>query len=299
MALSLRLGNIKGKSVEDVLREAVRRRDKTITWLNPDWPILPRFSHRVNKLEVERPIRTSVVDRVLTKAGQLVGIIGQLKPHDLRRGAAYDATNAKQEVAGIVTVAVARSLGQTRKALDHGTTDQYVKSSYHDYWSHRVEQPIEPPRFDLEIARAPYVAPRLSPNKIIELYLQQFLDPSDTRVRQNVSNSHRKELFNQWVKANPGSDPYKEPHTASMSATLRNINHLKRPHAVAVGENPLVIAQQSSSKRGRQDGPGRSNIYDNDESDGKASRCTHDETGETLTHPAMIDTEDSWIDPSA
>ena len=45
VALSLRLGNVTGTSVEDVIREAVQRRDQTVTWLHPKRPILPGFTN--------------------------------------------------------------------------------------------------------------------------------------------------------------------------------------------------------------------------------------------------------------
>ena len=45
------------------------------------------------------------------------GIIGHVHSHDLRRGAAYDAANAKQAATGIATPTVARSIGHSAIAL--------------------------------------------------------------------------------------------------------------------------------------------------------------------------------------
>ena len=249
MALSLRLGNVTANSAEGVLREAVRRRDKTVTWLHPDWPILPGFGGQSAKLKIEKPGGNWALGRILTIAGPLAGILGLLTGHDVRRGAAYDVANGNQAVSGIATDAVARSLGHSNYALKSGTTDLYVGSSYQDHWSHRVQTSIESPKFDLKIARAPYVPPqRLSNAKITELCHQQCLDPSDLCARQRVGVSYRKEHLRQWIKAGPGSDPYGVPHTAPM------------PDERSVAQEP------SSSKKG----PWRVNMYDDDESDGKA-----------------------------
>ena len=186
-------------------------------------------------------------------------------------------------------------------------TDKSVGSSYQDHWSHRVEESIRGPTFDLEVAPTPYdQSTRLSSAKIHELCLQESLDPSDRKARNRVGYKHRKDLFDQWVKAGPGLDPdaqaaptpsrspFQPPlqpplppqlrpllwivstltivgHVSSVisSSTLSDANPLKRPHSIAVDDNQLLVAPQPSAKKGRLDGPGCLNMYD-DESGGKA-----------------------------
>ena len=45
LALALRVGNVTGNSIEEVLAHANRRLDKTIIWSNPNRPVMPGLSN--------------------------------------------------------------------------------------------------------------------------------------------------------------------------------------------------------------------------------------------------------------
>ncbi|KAM0804453.1 hypothetical protein BDR22DRAFT_969794 [Usnea florida] len=77
LALSLRVGNVMGSSIEAVLSEVARRRDKTVGWLNPDWPLLPT-TNSSSRLMLEMPLSVDGMTSTVTRAGRLAGIIGHI-----------------------------------------------------------------------------------------------------------------------------------------------------------------------------------------------------------------------------
>ena len=66
-----------GSSIEAVLSEAARRRDKTVGWLNPDWPLLPT-TNGSSRLMLEMPLSVDGMTSTVTRAGRLAGIIGHI-----------------------------------------------------------------------------------------------------------------------------------------------------------------------------------------------------------------------------
>ena len=182
-----------------------------------------------------------------------------MQPSHLRSGAAYDIANAKEKPTGLATIAVARSLGHSTKALNTGVTDRYVGSTYHDHWSSRVKESTESPRFDLEIAPAAYIKSRISPAQVDELCNAKDLDPSDQKNRRNVSYAYHRDHYDEWVKAGSGAEP-------NQQAPSR-----KCPHTVVVDDDQPTTPPTSSSKKGRLDNPWLTNMNDHDQLDGKTA----------------------------
>ena len=256
LALSLRLGNVNGTSIEDILIKANQRQDKTIVWSRPDQPLLVCLNAQGTHL-LDKPAPKKAISTTVTKAGQLAGILGHLQSQHLRFGAAYDIANLKEEPTGFATIAVARSLGHSTKAFEKGVTDEYVGSTYHDHWSSRVKESIESPRFDLEIAPAAYVKSRLSAAKLDELCDQKNLNRSDKNIRQSVKRAYHRDHYDMWVLA--GLNAESNPQALSR----------KRSHAVAVGNDQPTIPPISSPKKTRLDDPLSTNMHDHDGLDGK------------------------------
>lgn len=218
LALSLRFGNVVGSSVEAVISEAFRRRDKTVGWIEPDMPVMPAIHNAGHRLVLGKPLTVDGIRSNVTRAGKLAGIVGHLATHDVRRGSARDMASAEQPITGIATAGVARALGHTTKSLNAGLTDAYVGSSFQDHWTRRIEEGTSNPQptFGLEIAPAGYVEPRLRPGKVTALCNEAGVDPSNRKARNVVAARHHRESFQDWIKAGTGVDPDGETHTASM-----------------------------------------------------------------------------------
>ena len=205
LALALRVGNVAGASIEDVLIKARQRRDKLILWLRADQPLIPAVHRHGTLLTLDTPAGTSTLARILAKAGQKSGILGHIASHDLRRGSAFDGARAKERPTGYADPELARSLGHSRQAFRAGVTDQYVGPSYYDHWTTRVESPPDTPRFGLELAATPYQKPpKLSAAQVSGMCIQKGFDTSTKSGRSKAARVYHQERFAEWVKSGPG-----------------------------------------------------------------------------------------------
>ncbi|KAK4992311.1 hypothetical protein LTR66_006324 [Elasticomyces elasticus] len=108
-------------TLEDAVEHALARHDGTIHWNFPSYPVLCGFSRcRIN---LTRPANAAQLTKNLNEAALLAGVSKKVRTHDLRRGAASDATRLLPQ----------RSMEEGRKALGHshltsrlGTTDRYI-----------------------------------------------------------------------------------------------------------------------------------------------------------------------------
>ena len=191
------------------------RKDKTIQWINPEQPVLAGLSVWGTHLDLDRPANSHAPGSVVSRAGKLAGILGDLHSHDLRYGSAFDAANSEERPTGYATAETARSLGHTRTTFDRRGTDAYVGSSYYDHWSHRVTHSPATPEFGLQIDNASYEQPKLSSAQLTELCIPKSLDASNELHRKSVGRAYQKDHFNNWIKSGGGSNPYEQPASAS------------------------------------------------------------------------------------
>ena len=199
LALALRVGNVAGASIEEVLIKARQRRDKSILWLRADQPLIPAVHRWGALLILDTPAGSSTLSRILAKAGKKSGILGHITSHDLRRGSAFDGAQAKERPTGYANPELARSLGHSRQAFSTGITDQYVGPSYYDHWTRRVESPPDTPRFGLELAATPYQKAKLSAAQVSDVCIQKGFDASTKSGRSKAARVYHQEHFAQWV----------------------------------------------------------------------------------------------------
>ena len=198
------MGNVVGVSIEDALDKAASRLDRTIMWINPEQPVLASLTNKGTHLIPYKGIGSQGSGRVVATAGKLAGIIGHVRSHDLRIGGAFDVAHLKEKPTGHATRAVARSLGHSMGALGSGITDHYVGSTTYDYWSNRIKESPATPTFGLQIAKAPYVQPKLSSVQITELCLQQSLDSSKHCEREKATRAYRQDHYEKWITSSKG-----------------------------------------------------------------------------------------------
>ena len=224
-----------GSSVEDVLARANARRDKEIRWLRPEQVVFPALTTRGRHLDLEKPATVDSLRIVVIAAGKLAGILGKITAHDLRNGAVWDATHSKVRATDEPTLAVARSVGHTYKALHTGVTDLYAGSSSHDFYSSRILETPEAPTFGLQTAAAGYKKIlRLDTPTVTDSCLEQNLDPSSEINRRQVRAKHKKEQFGLWVKGQ--SDP-----SPSASGTVILLSFLSSPlHPSSTETAPII-----------------------------------------------------------
>jgi len=196
LIVALRLGNVQAVTVDEVLRTAAARNDKTIQWVHPRRPVLCAFGPGISRVLADKPANSHQLSHTMAHAAPIAGFLAaSIRSHDLRRGAAQDAANLKTKIKGHATDAVAESLGHN----DTKTTKRYIGGIRDSIYTMRVEENFQDP-FDLATTDSRYVKRRrLSPAIITEMCEKQGLDPSVTKNRNAMSNKVTAESLEAWV----------------------------------------------------------------------------------------------------
>ncbi|EAT82046.1 hypothetical protein SNOG_10652 [Parastagonospora nodorum SN15] len=108
-------------TAEDVVQEALTQRDGVFRWKYPERPVLCALKHR--KFQYDKGASTQLLRETLNEAAQLSGITQRLVTHDIRRGAALEASQLppRRNMEG-----AAEALGHSNFALMSGVTAKYV-----------------------------------------------------------------------------------------------------------------------------------------------------------------------------
>jgi hypothetical protein len=123
LTLALRFGAVEGTEIGAVLSDTLKRRDKTIQWLKPNYPVLPAYGPNSSVALVSKPARCEQALGTLRLACELAGILVPVFLHDMRRGLASDtAYNTKTQK--VNTQEVAEALGHTDASLRKGVTKE-------------------------------------------------------------------------------------------------------------------------------------------------------------------------------
>jgi len=226
---ALRIGNVDGTNIEEVLAKANRRRDKTVIWKRGDLPLVAALCNFGTGLDLSKPAAGPQVSNTISRAGLLAGILGKLRSHDMRYGSAADLAYMKDGTLRPGLGRVAAELNHSHKALTTGITRKYAGDSSVDSWSKRAQENHRD-LFDLQIAESPYPNKRpLSTDEITTLCDIEGVDSSDPRARQRVSMGSKRQAISVWMEGekdavdapSPEQSPNKGTHSCDRS--LRSV----------------------------------------------------------------------------
>jgi hypothetical protein len=224
LIVALRLGNIQAVTVDEVLRNAAARNDKTIQWVHPKRPVLCAFGAGISRVLADKPANSHQLSNTMAHAAPIAGFLTTtIRSGDLRRGAAQDAANLESKIKGHATDAVAEFLGHN----DTKTTKRYIGGIRDSVYTMRVEENFQDP-FNLATTDSRYVKRRrLDPAVITEMCEREGLDPSVVKNRSAMSNKVTGESWEAWVtKANESSTSSSGP-TPRAKTLLTYANALK------------------------------------------------------------------------
>ncbi|KAK4989791.1 hypothetical protein LTR50_002965 [Elasticomyces elasticus] len=140
LAHALRHGHIKDAvTPEQAIENALARSDNKIQWRFPKRPVLCSLSRRQLDLTTAAP--APQLTQTLNEAAVLAGIDQRVRSHDVRRGAASDATLVPTQRN---MPAAGRALNHTHKATAAGITDKYVGHDTTSTLAERLTIPPEP-----------------------------------------------------------------------------------------------------------------------------------------------------------
>ena len=199
LILALRLGNVAGTTLEDVLAAAHSRQDKEITWLHPNRPVLCAFRESGTQLIVEQAASHQQLHGYLADVGKQAGIVATIRPHDLRYGAARDIRQLYGD--GRVPVdEVGARLGHSRHSIRLGTTSRYIGPETEDYWTKRVEADFQDP-FGLMHTDNPFSFSKVTSKEIDEICANQGLDAKNPAHRQRARLLRKSSETKEWIQS--------------------------------------------------------------------------------------------------
>jgi hypothetical protein len=158
LALTLRTGAVEVNSIDQLITDTLARPDRTIQWKHPQWPLHPQFYAHGSGVKSDKPAFVVQFTKSLQAAATTAGIDVKLRAHNIRRGAAREAS--KLPSTGTQGLEGARTLlAHSHGTMLRGVTEEYVGPSTSSSWEQR--RLVEPDRdFDLCIDEDITVLPR-------------------------------------------------------------------------------------------------------------------------------------------
>lgn len=207
LIVALRLGNVSGSTIDEVLDQARLRRDKTILWTHPERPIHCAYAPVGISVQVDKPAQPHQAGHTLAALSRMAGVLTKLRSHDIRRGAARDLSHLGP-ISGLPTKQTSLLMGHSDKAFRQGVTARYVGSPSVDLWSSRLNSNYED-KLGLDTsASTPLKRKRLTPEEITRYCEENDLDARSKGVRDKAGKWIQKTYRDdQIAKAQNGSSP--------------------------------------------------------------------------------------------
>lgn len=199
LILALRLGQVSGTAIDEVLNKAQSRRDKTVVWTEPERPVFCAYESQGTALRQEKPAGNHQLTQTLALAGPLAGFLTPIRSHDLRRGSARDLANLDTEIKGVATPTVAAAMGHSNAAHAKGVTARYVGPVTDSTWSTRLEKGYQDPH-GIEVTDAVFSRKRklLDPTQITAQCRRDGLDEDSPNARRTSSRRLGKKRIDDW-----------------------------------------------------------------------------------------------------
>lgn len=198
---AFRLGALQG-SMKQVLATTALRRDKTVQWADGRGrsPVLCGFGTAEHVVLIDRPGMTDQLRDTFYHAGLVAGFLKPLRPHDARRGSAFDLANLRPDpnaATGIATPIVAAGLGHGDGTLRDGITDSYVGGTTVDFWTKRVHANLDDP-FRSGVTNNVYQKPRIAREDWLKEYAEAGIDSKDAKAIRNHRDAVHKRHEQEW-----------------------------------------------------------------------------------------------------
>jgi hypothetical protein len=210
LILAMRLGVCPYQRYNDTVVAARKRKDKKVVWTKPGWPVLLAIGSAAASLCEGKPAAGGQLNRTVQLASIAAGLIGVVRSHDLRRGAARDVARIRAPLKTIATDTVATVLGHSERARQAGLTQNYVGAASETRWAERLDienEDIENADienndpFGLQFASTPMQKRRLPTEALTKEILDRELDPRSKKVRRRVAWDVKRQELTNWTKA--------------------------------------------------------------------------------------------------
>ncbi|KAK0129018.1 hypothetical protein ONS95_000958 [Cadophora gregata] len=200
---ALRSGNL-SSSLDETLKQASLRRDRTIQWLYPERPVLPQLLKSSAFIAWDKPAGPGQVNKNTKDLGLVAGVLAHIISHDVRRGGLRDLANLKIPSApmapmGVASKEVAVAAGHSMGSYLKGTTDKYVGPVERENYTARAAQ--------MFVSRkAPEMGQRFQKTRLtkaeVSLYCEEHdIDPTDKNGRQRAGDAIHRKRKADWIES--------------------------------------------------------------------------------------------------
>jgi hypothetical protein len=83
LIVALRFGNVHAQIIDELLRLAAERRDKTIQWAHPERPVLCAFGNVGASIQLDKHAGNHQLTNIMVQAAPVAGFFAKLRAHDL------------------------------------------------------------------------------------------------------------------------------------------------------------------------------------------------------------------------
>lgn len=198
MIHALRVGAVRATSLDQLINDTIKRRDKTVQWLEPDHPVIPAIAiGRRSFLDLTRPARTEQTLSSMHAMALKAGIRPKLTVHDMRRGSIRDIAHLQRNLHGFADTTTAAAVGHSMKSFMADITEDYTGGSAAPVWNYRAESNFTDPRAP-DVANTPFTPTRSTPAEIEAFCNSQGWDPKKKADRHRAGKGLREEQENKW-----------------------------------------------------------------------------------------------------
>ncbi|KAI3398599.1 hypothetical protein diail_8947 [Diaporthe ilicicola] len=147
--------------------------------------VMVRFEAYLTRVRGLRPANPTQVNLSIKAAGLVAGVLVPVVSHDIRAGAARDASMLRTRIQGVASPHVAKILGHNYKSLSNGTTDRYVGGEETAVNAEVAKNP-KAGCFGLQVGDEGYVRHYIPTARITEVCIENGLDQNIRKDRMKA-----------------------------------------------------------------------------------------------------------------
>ncbi|OQD68729.1 hypothetical protein PENDEC_c031G04877 [Penicillium decumbens] len=259
---ALRHGLVEGRTVDDIINQALDNPGKAIKWLQPEYPVLSVYITDPHYgCDLSRPAKPGQLLNTIGEMGIISGILSRVYSHATRYGLARDTAFLPKDSdtpAGFTTDKQRQILGHSINSANRGTTQMYVGDHTQDVWNARAknkgQQHSKEPKFSTEspidIIKAPITAEE------VQRYEEEHPAAARQLSRKSLWMRIRQQRLAKWKEQT-------EPDTASSRNNDDTLEHRQDVNDLAM----FITGQDNQSSDDRAQDMSFLESYEGEQSD--------------------------------
>ncbi|RSL88221.1 hypothetical protein CDV31_016100 [Fusarium ambrosium] len=247
---ALRTGAVRETSWAELRQAARERSSKGVVWVYPDRPVICAIAGNSDRLVLNRPSPVASSQAALRRAAQLIGIVAEVKTHDIRRGAARQSAHLENSIAGSAIEQARIAIGHSQGSRDNRETEEYVGHLDDHNWTNRAKQKLrQTAKHQLIFAPETYNRKRKRTiQEMSQICRQMGLNPDDKKDRMKASQRSRTADYHEWITSERVKADIRVPqNTAQAKPGSGSDANKETRQSLSHGANASRVGQTRSS----------------------------------------------------